>query len=702
MRAKLYVIAFVYGALLALLLISPLPRWASVMAAAVVTIFYLAHLGGLASLISDVAAAAERQAAGDAGALELRTGDEIEKLSAALNAMGAQAEESKALNADWLRKLGDALEECGDAICLSHPEIATACVNKRFTEVFAFEPERLGCEKTIPALFADPLIARDALAALGRTGEWKGTAQLKTRSGGGSIFDVRVAAVDATTRGEKAWIQVFSDRYARAALESALVQSETDRRQIEAELRSSEARYHNLLDAANDAILIFEPGDGRIVVANKKACEVYGYEPGELVGVTMSQLTKNAALTQQRIRETLEHRRRESFEAVHVRKDGTPINLLATASVLEYGGHDTILTIIRDMTAKKRAEEALEKSLAQFEALMSKASAGNLAVRANESDESLGRIIQPVNKMLEGFAAMLRQVKELGISVSSSATQILAASEEIARGAEQQMDEITNTSSAVEEMAASMTQVSRNAEATAATARRTLEMAGMGAASVHATSQAMTKINEAVQQTAGKMTALERRSREISEIIGLITEIAAQTNLLSLNAAIEAAHAGDAGAGFGVVAEEIRKLADRSNRAARDIAALISAIQTETEEAISAMDAGAKEVEEGNLLARQAQQAYSDISEAVGQSSALIEEISLASDEQARVTSALARAMQTISAIAIESSGGAHETARTVSGLVQLSDLLNEAIARFKISEESPSKLGGAGAGGAR
>jgi twitching motility protein PilJ len=198
----------------------------------------------------------------------------------------------------------------------------------------------------------------------------------------------------------------------------------------------------------------------------------------------------------------------------------------------------------------------------------------------------------------------------------------------------------------------------------------------------------MTRIDTAVQQTAEKMRLLGVRSSEISEIIDLIDEIAAQTNLLALNAAIEAAHAGEAGLGFSVVAEEIRKLAERSARATRDVGNLIKSIQTETREALAAMENGMREVTGGSKLAGEAGSALKDISEAVRQSAELMEEISAASEEQARVTRNLAAAMQTISSITLETSAGAHETAQTIHGMVGLSEQLNKAISRFKVKND--------------
>ena len=347
---------------------------------------------------------------------------------------------------------------------------------------------------------------------------------------------------------------------------------------------------------------------------------------------------------------------------------------------------DRLAEIMRRETDQK---EELEKNLAEFLKIVKPVSRGDLTLRAREGDDPVGRIARIVNKMFDDFSGMIVQVKRMGLSVSSSATEILAAAEQIAAGAQRQAEEITKNSSAVEEMAASMNQVSRNAEMSAEAARRALGRAEHGDQAMADTAEAMRRINAAVQQTSGKMHSLGARSGEISEIITLIEEIAAQTNLLSLNAAIEAAHAGEAGAGFSVVADEIRRLAQRSSKATKDVSSLIKAIQTETAQAITAMEAGLAEANSGSVLADEASRALQDMSAAVRDSSELMQEISAASEEQARVTRDLAMAMQTISSITLETTAGTHETAQTIQSMVGQVEQLNVAIGGLQIKENA-------------
>src|SRR5438132_251136 len=241
----------------------------------------------------------------------------------------------------------------------------------------------------------------------------------------------------------------------------------------------------------------------------------------------------------------------------------------------------------------------------------------------------------------------------------------------------------------ITELLAVINQVSNNAEASAEAARRALDAAEQGNRAVRDTLDGMQRIRASVQATAKKIKSLGDRSLEISEIINVINDITEQTNLLALNAAIEAARAGEAGRGFAVVADEVRKLAEHSRSATKDIAALIKAIQAETNEAVIVMEEGTKEVEGGASLADQAGRALDAISNVVRQSAELVQEISLASKQQVRGTEGVAHAMQIISSITRQTSQGTRGTVATVSQLVKLSDQLNEGLAQFRASSKA-------------
>jgi len=338
----------------------------------------------------------------------------------------------------------------------------------------------------------------------------------------------------------------------------------------------------------------------------------------------------------------------------------------------------------------QEASETLQRSITELLAVINQVARGDLTLRGKVTNDALGNVVDSINYMLDNFSKVLDRVRKAAQEVTGCSNNILIAADEMQAGATQQDQETTNTSSAVEELTVSMKQVSNNAEASAEAARRALDAAEQGNRAVRDTLDGMQRIRSSVQATAKKIKSLGDRSLEISEIINVINDITEQTNLLALNAAIEAARAGEAGRGFAVVADEVRKLAEHSRSATKDIAALIKAIQAETSEAVVVMEEGTKEVEVGAGLADQAGKALEAISTVVRQSAELVQEISLASKQQVRGTEGVAHAMQIISNITRQTSGGVRQTVGTVSQLVKLSDQLNEALAQFR----APAKAG--------
>lgn len=538
-----------------------------------------------------------------------------------------------------------------------------------------------------------PLLAsRDGLTALAKLGEIEviGTLPVDWLGIPLKIGDVTIGVIAAQSYTDN--VRFGEPERDVLTFVSQHIAGALNRKRADEALRQSEEKYRTILESIEDGYYEVDL-TGNFTFFNEPVCKTLGYPAEELMGLNNRRFMDSEVARQvyeefHKVARTGEPSRDFAYQVTA--KDGS-LRFVESSITLKRdaaGKPSGFRGVVRDVTPRRLAEQEFEHNLKELLAMVSSVSEGDLTKRGKESGDTLGSVAQSVNTMLDHFSTMLTEVKQIGLSVSSSATEILAAAEQIAVGSQRQADEITNTSSAVEEMAASMTQVSRNAEASADSARRALEMAEHGDKSVRDTSEAMSRIDSAVQQTSEKMRLLGIRSSEISEIIDLIDEIASQTNLLALNAAIEAAHAGEAGLGFSVVADEIRKLAERSARATRDVGHLIKSIQTETSEALAAMEVGMKEVRGGSHLASQASRALQDISEAVRQSSELIEEISAASEEQARVTSNVAGAMQTISSITLETSAGAHETAQTIEGMVGLADRLNKSISQFRVKDD--------------
>jgi twitching motility protein PilJ len=464
----------------------------------------------------------------------------------------------------------------------------------------------------------------------------------------------------------------------------------TERKRAESALQESQLLFDSVFNGLPQNICCKDK-DGRFTMANIAFCQTIGLPYDQIIGKTDFDIFPKD-LAEKFVADDRRVLAGEVIDVVERNQtpDGKPIFVqVVKAPRYDAQGEISGLQIIFwDVTERKQGEEALENSLAELQTIVNAVSEGDLTLRAVAEQTHLGRIAESVNKMLDNFSKMLMQVKGLGLTVSSSAIQILGASEEIAVGSQRQADEITNTSAAIEEMAASMTLVSQNADNTTEAAHRALEMAKRSDEAVGDAFEAMERIDLAVRLTAEKMHTLAQRSSEISEILDLISGIASQTNLLSVNAAIQAAHAGDAGLGFSVVADEIRKLAERSVQSTKDINKLIKAIRTETGEALSSMDIALSEVKSGSQLAAVASQSIQDISVVVTESASLIEEISVAAEEQARVSHNIAGAMQTVSSIAIQTSTGTHETSQIMQNLVSIAENLSDAILKFKISDD--------------
>ncbi|GAK54857.1 methyl-accepting chemotaxis sensory transducer [Candidatus Vecturithrix granuli] len=352
-------------------------------------------------------------------------------------------------------------------------------------------------------------------------------------------------------------------------------------------------------------------------------------------------------------------------------------------------GH-TLVDMAEQLKGMVQTEAEANRTQGQIMNMLSTVSAaadGNLTVEAEVTADALGSLADAFNMMVASLASLVDQVRRSAADMSRATNEILASSAQMIKGAEEQQNHINNITSAVDEIAVSMQQVANNAEAAARASQKATEAAQKGESSVEETIRGMHRIRNTVQVTSKKIKSLGDRSIEIGEIITTIDDIARQTTILALNAAIEAARAGEHGRGFGVVAEEVRKLAERSSKATQDIADLIKGIQAETNEAVRTMEEGTREVEEGTRLADVAGSSLKEIDKSVGQVANLIQEISLAAKQQARGTDGVVRSMETISDITTLHAEGVRKTTKTIEQLATLSARLIEAIGNFKIAE---------------
>jgi methyl-accepting chemotaxis protein len=320
--------------------------------------------------------------------------------------------------------------------------------------------------------------------------------------------------------------------------------------------------------------------------------------------------------------------------------------------------------------------------------IVSGAAEGDLTVKAEVTADALGSVADAFNLMIAGLTTLVSQASTVASEIQHSTTDILRASERMRLGAEQQTAQIQGAVNTVNEMSHTIQRMAENAESATQASLKATQAAVKGGASVAETIKGMQRIRAAVQTTGKKIKGLGERSLEIGAIIEVINEIATQTNLLALNAAIEAARAGEQGKGFAVVADEVRKLAERAARATKDITGLIKGIQVETSEAVTVMEEGTREVEEGTKLADQAGAALREIEQIVKQTSTLVTDITSTAASQVKVSGGVAQSMNSISRLAQDTTVGVRDTVETISRLAELSKRLTDAIGRFKIGME--------------
>src|SRR6266566_4957805 len=335
---------------------------------------------------------------------------------------------------------------------------------------------------------------------------------------------------------------------------------------------------------------------------------------------------------------------------------------------------------------EKRRREDLQKNIAVFLETVTQISQGDLRKRGEITPDVLGNVVDAVNLMVEEIGTLLADVRHAAIRVAGSANDMLGATDQMASGAEKQAREATTVSREVETMSRSVQLVASNAASAATAAGQTLEAATRGEIAVRDSLAGMQRIRGEVQVISKRIKSLGDRSLEISEIVNTIEEIASHTNLLALNAAIEAAGAGESGVRFAVVADEIRKLAERAANATKDIAARIRAVQGETQEAVVAMEEGTREVEAGYKVTIRAEESLKAIAGISRTSAELAQEISASSQQQVRGADGVVRAMRSIADVAVHTEQAVLQTRRTVDDLVKLADELTRSLSRFKLA----------------
>jgi twitching motility protein PilJ len=314
---------------------------------------------------------------------------------------------------------------------------------------------------------------------------------------------------------------------------------------------------------------------------------------------------------------------------------------------------------------------------------------GDLTTTATVTEDFTGAIADSVNYTIDQLRVLVSRINETAVNVSSAAQDTQQTALHLAEASEHQAQEIAGASAAVNEMAVTIDQVSANASESAAVAERSVSIASNGSKVVQNTIHGMDTIREQIQDTSKRIKRLGESSQEIGDIVSLINDIADQTNILALNAAIQASMAGDAGRGFAVVADEVQRLAERSAAATKQIEALVKTIQNDTNEAVTSMEQTTSEVVRGARLAQDAGVALEEIEGVSANLADLIQNISNAARQQASSAGHISNTMNVIQEITSQTSAGTSATAGAIGRLADMAVDLRESVAGFTLPEEA-------------
>ena len=378
----------------------------------------------------------------------------------------------------------------------------------------------------------------------------------------------------------------------------------------------------------------------------------------------------------------------------HISGQGKSLDMVQLAGI-GFGGLAVFLIMLLGWLllkqARKREESALENNRRNQRAIlrlldeMASLADGDLTVHATVTEEITGAIADSVNFTIDALRSLVTTINSTAVEVSSSTEKTQGTASGLAEASTRQAREIASASAAITDMAESMEHVTKDALDSAKVAQQSLGIAQKGAGVVHSTISSMDKIREQIQETSKRIKRLGESSQEIGDIVGLITEIADQTNILALNAAIQASTAGDAGRGFAVVADEVQRLAERAGNATKQIEGLVNTIQADTNEAVKSMEVSTAGVVGGAEMAEDAGVALKEIEDVSAQLSKQIHAISDSAKKQLSVASSVSDTMNVIQEITLQTSEGTEETSRSLDTLNVLSSELRRSVSGFKL-----------------
>ena len=350
---------------------------------------------------------------------------------------------------------------------------------------------------------------------------------------------------------------------------------------------------------------------------------------------------------------------------------------------------DNTLSLIQTRDERDKIQFAVQKLKEEVAIIAS----GDLTQEAEVTDDLTGGIAESINHLIHQLRTIIGNIHEAATQVTTAASDIQRTTEQVSSGADQQSLQIVATSAALDGMAVSIQQVSDQTEQSANVANKARENAVQGTKVVRNTIQGMERIRDQVQENAKRIKRLGESSQEVGEIVQLIGDIADRTSILALNASIQAAMAGDAGKGFAVVAEEVERLAERANNATKQIESLIKAIQSETAEAITAMEDCTKEVVAGSKLAAEAGYTLDEIDAVSKDLAELMHSMTQTIRQQAQGAGELSKSMGDISQVTQQTVADTKQAADSVGNLAALADALQQSVTAFRLPHMKPRSL---------
>ena len=367
---------------------------------------------------------------------------------------------------------------------------------------------------------------------------------------------------------------------------------------------------------------------------------------------------------------------------------GYVLGALALASIILIGlvsMRETRVRLAETAEKNERNQTAILRLLDEIGDLAD----GDLTAEATVTEDFTGAIADSINFTIDQLRDLVGTINATAVQVSAAAQETQSTAMHLAEASEHQAQEIAGASAAINEMAVSIDQVSANAAESSAVAERSVSIANKGNEVVHNTITGMDSIREQIQDTSKRIKRLGESSQEIGDIVSLINDIADQTNILALNAAIQASMAGDAGRGFAVVADEVQRLAERSSSATKQIEALVKTIQADTNEAVISMEQTTTEVVRGARLAQDAGVSLEEIEKVSKSLAALIQNISNAARQQASSAGHISSTMNVIQEITSQTSAGTTATAQSIGNLAKMASEMRESVSGFTLPDDN-------------